>query len=88
LNARGISGFSGSSPMQLIAATATQANSLNEDLNGVNGGVNSSLSWVQLGAISRAYAPDGIVPVPEPSATTMCSAAGLLILFRVTRHRR
>jgi hypothetical protein len=85
---RGIFGFSASSPMQLVAATATQANSLNEDLNGVAGGINSTLSWDQLGASSLPYAPNGVTPIPEPSSVFLCSAAGVLILFRISRNRR
>ena len=38
--------------MRYVMGTATQANSFNQDLNGVNGGVNSSLTWADLGAIT------------------------------------
>jgi hypothetical protein len=80
--------FSLSNPMQLVAATATQANSLNEDLNGVNGGINSSSSWQQLGAVSQLYLPNGIAPVPEPSTLAIAGAGGGLMSFHCFRARR
>jgi hypothetical protein len=86
LAANGITGFTASSPMTLVAATATQANSLNQDLNGVNGGVNSSSTWQQLGAQSQAYAPNGIAPIPEPATLSLFGLAGSVALF-VARRR-
>ncbi|MDD5139215.1 MAG: PEP-CTERM sorting domain-containing protein [Verrucomicrobiales bacterium] len=80
--------FSLNSPMQMVAATATQANSLNQDLNGVNGGINSSLSWQQLGATSQTYLPTGITPVPEPSALALLGVAGSLSLLVFARQKR
>ena len=38
--------------MRYVMGTASQANAFNQDLNGVNGGVNSSLTWAELGAIT------------------------------------
>ena len=86
LTAVGITGFTTNSPMQLVAATATQPNSLNEDLNGVNGGINSSLSWSQLGGISETYAPNGVAPVPEPSMALLIG--GGFVLLCVFKRRR
>jgi hypothetical protein len=78
--------FATNSPMQLVAATATQDNSLNEDLNGVTGGINSSLTWSQLGGTSETYTPDGVAPVPEPSVALLTGGAfGLLCVFRRRR---
>ena len=81
--------FSTNSPMTLVAATATQPNSLNQDLNGVNGGINSSLTWSQLGAASLTYTPTGIAPVPEPSTLAIAGVAGVtLALPHFVRTRR
>jgi hypothetical protein len=79
LASKGIT-FSLANTMQLVAATATQANSLNEDLNGVNGGINSVSSWQQLGAVSQPYQPDGVAPVPEPTVRALSVVAGSLAL--------
>lgn len=65
LAARGITGFNENSAMTYVVATATQANSLNQDLNGVSGGVNSALSWSQLGVQSNVMTPASIGVVPE-----------------------
>lgn len=88
LAAENITGFTTNSPMQLVAATATQPNSLNEDLNGVSGGINSSLTWSQLGGISLSYSPDGIAPVPEPSINSLFSFTGGVTVFHFVRRRK
>jgi len=82
-----VPGFNENSVVSFVGATATQPNSLNQDLNGVNGDINSTLSWGQLGAISSLYTADGeLAPavVPEPAAAAIvgfCLAA-LIILRR------
>lgn len=88
LSLEGITGFTTNSPMQLVAATATQPNSLNEDLNGVNGGINSSLTWSQLGGLSLSYAPGGLEPVPEPSAGAFFGLALIITVCRLVRSNR
>ena len=81
--------FDANTPMQLVAATATQANSLNEDLNGVTGAVNSSQTWSQLGASSQTYSATSIEPVPEPSATALgCLACVTFGFWRWNRRSR
>lgn len=57
--------FDENSSLTYVIATATQANSLNQDLNGVAGSVNSSLTWSQLGVLSNPITPAGMAPVPE-----------------------
>jgi hypothetical protein len=57
--------FDENSALTYVIATATQANSLNQDLNGVAGNVNSSLTWSQLGVLSNSITPAGMAPVPE-----------------------
>lgn len=75
--------------MILVAATATQPNSLNQDLNGVSGDVNSSQSWAQLGAASLPYSPISLAPVPEPAPAALLGAAGLaMMLCRRPARRR
>jgi hypothetical protein len=71
LAANGVAGFNQNTAMALVSATATQDNSLNQDLNGVAGSVNSSLTWTQLGAATFPYSADGIQPVPEPGVLTL-----------------
>jgi hypothetical protein len=54
------------SSLRYVSATATQANSLNQDLGGVNGGVNSNVLWSDLGGFTDTVNASGTV-VPEPS---------------------
>lgn len=84
LAANGISGFNENSTMSYVVSTATQANSLNQDLNGVAGSVNSSLTWSQLGVQSNTMTPAGVAVVPEVN-----SAVGLVgLLVAVLAHQR
>jgi hypothetical protein len=57
--------FDENSTLTYVIATATQANSLNQDLNGVAGSVNSSLTWSQLGVLSNPMTASGLAAVPE-----------------------
>ena len=84
LAANGITGFNENSTMSYVVSTATQANSLNQDLNGVAGSVNSSLTWAQLGVQSNQMTPAGIAVVPE--VNSVVGVAGLL--FAVAAHQR
>ena len=84
LAANGITGFNENSTMSYVVSTATQANSLNQDLNGVAGSVNSSLTWAQLGVQSNQMTPAGIAVVPE--VNSIVGIAGLL--FAVAAHQR
>jgi hypothetical protein len=89
LAAEGISGFTRDSAMTLVAATATQDNSLNEDLNGVLGGINSSTTWQQLGALTQTYSPNGTAPIPEPGTVTLLGlGAGFLMVRNAARKSR
>ncbi len=72
------------SGMRFVVATSTQANSLNQDLGGVNGGTNSSTTWVALGGFSQVVKPGGS-PIPEPSSLLLASSALLLGLSRRKR---
>lgn len=70
----GVANFNENSIVTYVAATATQANSLNQDLNGVNGGVNSSSTWAVLGALSTAYS-SSLAQVPEPTSLMLLTLA-------------
>lgn len=72
------------SPLRYVLATATQDNSLNQDLGNVNGGVNSTSTWEQLGGFSPTMNATGTV-VPEPSAALL-GGLGFLALFRRRRN--
>jgi hypothetical protein len=66
--------------LRYVSATSTQANSLNQDLGGVNGGVNSTLTWTQLGGFSQIVNASASA-IPEPSASSLALtalAAGML----------
>lgn len=76
LATKGIS-INDQSAMRFVVATSTQANSLNQDLGGVNGGTNSSTTWVDLGGFSAVVRP-GVSPIPEPSSLLL-AASGLLL---------
>lgn len=84
LAANGIAGFNENSSMSYVVATATQANTLNQDLNGVAGSVNSSLTWAQLGVQSNTMTPAGIAVVPE--VNSVVGIVGLLVA--VAAHQR
>ena len=88
MRARGIASFDRDSPIRLLAATATQDNSLNQDLSGVIGGINSSTTWEQLGALSEVYSISSQGPIPEPSTMALVSVAAICSLFRMSRRSR
>lgn len=84
LAANGITGFNENSSMSYVVSTATQANSLNQDLNGVAGSVNSSLTWAQLGVQSNTMTPAGVAVVPE--VDSVLGIAGLLVAVGAHQH--
>ena len=75
--------FDENSTLTYVIATATQANSLNQDLNGVAGNVNSSLTWSQLGVLSNPITPAGMAVVPEVN-----SALWVLLLLGAVGAQR
>jgi len=72
-----------SSPLRYVSATATQNNSLNQDLGGVQGGVNSTTTWTELGGFSPIMTATGTA-IPEPK-TEWLGALGFLLLLRRRR---
>jgi hypothetical protein len=69
LSLLGITGFNQDSTLSYVVATATQANSLNQDLNGVDKNFDGSLTWSQLGVLSDPMTPAGMAAVPEVNGT-------------------
>ncbi len=68
--------------VRYVMATATQANSLNQDLNGVDGGVNSAMTWAQLGVISTPITATGQLPEPSTALLVIVGVAGLRVFRR------
>jgi hypothetical protein len=71
------------SPLRYVLATSTQHNSLNQDLGGVQGGINSTQTWVQLGGYSQLVTASGSL-IPEPSGALL----GLLSLGTLALRRK
>ncbi len=71
------------SALRYVVATSTQHNSLNQDLGGVQGGINSTQTWVQLGGYSALVNASGTT-IPEPSGF----AIGLLALGTLVLRRK
>jgi hypothetical protein len=59
----GTSTFSNSTPITYVVATAKNVNTLNSDLNGVDGRIDSTTTWEDLGSISETMT----AAVPEPA---------------------
>lgn len=72
------------SGFRYVVGTSTQANSLNQDLGGVTGGINSSLSWTALGGFSGTVNASG-APVPEPGTTAILLLAGAGLFLQRSR---
>ncbi len=73
LNSRGITGITSNSILNYVAATATQPNTLNQDINGITGGLSSTTTFTTLGVITPPVLPTGNrQPVAQAdSASTM-----------------
>jgi hypothetical protein len=69
--------------LHYVVATSTQSNSLNQDIGGVDGEVNSTTTWEVLGSFTPTVNPTGEL-IPEPSvAMLLCS----ILVFPMRRRR-
>lgn len=89
LEGAGIVGTTTDTPLRYVLGTATQANSFNQDIGGIDGNdgtVDLDASWEELGAITVESTASG-GPVPEPSAALfVMTAAGVALLRRPKRR--
>lgn len=67
------------SGINYVMATATQDNALNIDINGINGGTGSTLTYGELGAASDTFAPTGDA-IPEPAVMALLSLGSFSLL--------
>lgn len=81
MNLLGLNTFNENTPLRFIAATSNNANVLNMDLNGVNGGTKSNTSWTDLNGFTKTFTSNGTA-IPEPSCLLLISLAGLLLGIR------
>jgi len=76
LAARGIIGIDENSTFSYVMATATQANSLNQDLNGPDKTYDGSATWSTLGAQTDPMTASGmVVPEVDPAVGVALLAA-------------
>jgi hypothetical protein len=76
--------FDQNSTLSYVIATATQANSLNQDLNGVGPNYDPSLTWSQLGVLSNPMTAGGLAAVPEINPALW---VGLLLVVVALQRR-
>jgi len=90
LSAKGITGIDENSAFSYVISTATQANSLNQNLNGVGKIYGPAAIWSVLGVVSNQMSPSGVAVVPETKTVFSLCLAILAILLhdRIYRHRR
>lgn len=74
------------SQVSYVLATANNDNSLNQDLNGANGQVGSSLTWQQLGVLSNTMAIGATIP--EPVSCVLPVGIGIACCVRRRRVAR
>lgn len=83
LATRGIS-VDDSSLFRYVMATSTQTHNINQDLGGIEGAVDSPLSWDQLGVFTPLVLPTG-AQIPEHGSAFL-GAVGIILLL-LHRHR-
>ena len=89
LSLRGIGGVTQDSTFSYVMATATQANSLNQDLNGVGKSYDPNATWSALGTLANPLTASG-VPVPElnPGMISMTLVGIIIAVDLFVRRRR
>lgn len=85
INNQPITGVDDTTPLAFLVATSTQANSLNQDVGGIDGddpNYDPSLSWEQQpgSPLSDPFTSSGLVP--EPSSILMLALGGLVLMMR------
>lgn len=75
------SNFNENSGIQYIVATSNNQNTLNQDLNGINGQLSSTSTWQTLGGFTTTYSSAGLA-IPEPSALIFVLTGSLLLFHR------
>jgi len=78
--------FDQDSEFQLVAGTSTQANALNQDLGGPDGGTTSTETWAALGAMSTLISATDLLLIPEPDTGSLFGL-GLVLLATAKRRR-
>jgi hypothetical protein len=77
--------FTQNTPIRYVLGTSTQANSINQDLGGINNKTaNLSLSWTALGGFSPTISAAGAVPECSP---TLLAFWGSLLVLGFKRRR-
>jgi hypothetical protein len=82
----GFASINENTPISYVFATSTQDNALNQDLNGVQGGVKSDVTWEALGAVT--IAKSSVSVVPEPASIVTGLGLALLSAGGIRRRRR
>jgi hypothetical protein len=85
---RGITGITENSTFSYVMATATQANSLNQDLNGVGASYDPNATWSTLGALATPMTASGMI-VPEINTGLISFAlVGIIVGTDILLRRR
>ena len=88
LSGRGITGIDQNSAFAYVIATATQANSLNQDINGVGKTFDPAATWSTLGVVSNSLTADGLAAVPEVKPFLSLAAVLVIVIGHDSLRRR
>lgn len=80
--------FDDTSTISYVSATSTQGNTLNSDINGIEGGVNSPGTWLDFKVISDESDLDGTPVVPEPGTAALALGLGAAVAVLIRRSRK